>query len=243
MTMVRRPALMVTATLTTTTALTLGAAGWLGMLEQPLRDVPVLGWLTGAGPGADPDPAAGTDVAITPDPAPRTGDGPAPGPAPVVRTAAPVALRIDALGVTAPLVPVGVLEDGAMEIPDDVGTVGWYATAARRVSPGDPGVAVLAGHRDSRVQGAGALHDVGELARGDLVHVVHVDGRVSTWRVDEVLETPRDELPGELLFSREGPPRIALVSCGGEFDRTTGSYTHNTIVIASEVTAGEVAGS
>lgn len=138
--------------------------------------------------------------------------------------------------------PVGVLADGAMEIPDDVGTVGWYATSARRVSPGDPGVAVLAGHRDSRVQGPGALHDVSELVSGDVVRIVHVDGRVSTWRVDEVLETLREELPGELLFSREGPPRIALVSCGGEFDRATGSYTHNTIVIASEVPA-EVAGS
>jgi sortase (surface protein transpeptidase) len=122
-----------------------------------------------------------------------------------------------------------------MEIPDDVDTVGWYATSERRVSPGDPGVAVLAGHRDSRVQGAGALHDIGELTPGDLVRIVHVDGRVSTWRVDELLETRREELPGEILFRRDGPPRIALVSCGGEFDPTTRSYTHNTIVLASEV--------
>lgn len=233
--MTRRPALLVTATLTSTTALTLVAAGWLGMLEHPLRDIPVLAWLTPEGPRTDPGAAVAVDVAVPPDPAPRTDRGPASGPAPVVSTAAPVALRIDALDVSAPLVPVGVFEDGAMEIPDDVGTVGWYATEWRRVSPGDPGVAVLAGHRDSRVQGAGALHDVALLGPGDVVRIVHVDGRVSTWRVNTVLETAREDLPGDLLFATEGPPRIALVSCGGEFDATTRSYTHNTIVLASEI--------
>lgn len=233
--MVRRPALLATATLTSTTALTLVAAGWLGMLEHPLRDIPVLAWLAPEGPVKDPGGAAGADVVVMPDPAPRTERGPASGPAPVVATAAPVVLRIDTLDVSAPLVPVGVLADGAMEIPDDVGTVGWYATEWRRVSPGDPGVAVLAGHRDSRVQGAGALHDVGELVAGDIVTIVHLDGRISRWSVDETLTTARDELPGDLLFTTDGPPRIALVSCGGEFDRATRNYTHNTIVFASEV--------
>jgi hypothetical protein len=236
--MARRPALLVTATLTTTTALTLVAAGSLGMLEDPLRDIPVLAWLAPDDPVSEPDAFAGADI-VAPDPTPRTGPGAASGPAPVVATAAPVALRIDTLDVSAPLVPVGVLADGAMEIPDDVGTVGWYATSWRRVSPGDPGVAVLAGHRDSRSQGAGALHDVSELVPGDIVHVVHVDGRVSAWRVDELLETRREELPGELLFATDGPPRIALVSCGGEFDTTIRSYTHNTIVLASEVRAAD----
>lgn len=80
--MIRRPALLVTTTLTTATALTLGAAGWLGMLEQPWRDVPVLAWLAPEHPATDPDRAAGADVVVSPDPARRTGDGPAPGPAP-----------------------------------------------------------------------------------------------------------------------------------------------------------------
>lgn len=228
----RRPALLATTTLTVATALTLLAAGMLGMLEHPWRDVTVLTWLASerAVPAGE-----GSRLAVPPDPAPPTGDGSSPGPAPVVATASPLAVRIDALDVDAPIVPVGVLPDGAMEVPDDVGTLGWYATDWRRVSPGDTGVAVLAGHRDSRVQGPGALHDIAELDRGARVRVVHLDGTVTTWAVDRILTTPRDQLPGDLLFTTDGPPTLALVSCGGEFDTATRSYTHNTIVLATLV--------
>jgi len=153
--------------------------------------------------------------------------------APVPPSSAPVSLVIGVLGVDAPLVSVGVLPGGVMEIPHAVDTVGWYATDDRRVSPGDPGMAVLAGHRDSRLQGPGALHDLGRLAPGDAIRVTHIDGRTSAWQVDEVMETLRDALPTEVLFARGGAPRLALVTCGGTFDRRTRSYSHNTIVFAS----------
>lgn len=216
----RRRTLPVTATLAVAATLTLTTA--------------ILGWLD---PPAPVDDAASTSRAVTvpalEDPVRSDPSGGADRSAPVVTTPAPVAVHVAALDVSAPLVPVGVLEGGIMEIPDDVATVGWYATAARRVSPGDPGTAVLAGHRDSRVQGAGALHDLGALATGDTVDVVHADGSISTWQVDEVLLTPRDALPAARLYATDGPPRLALVSCGGEFDRAAGSYTDNLIVIAS----------
>ena len=232
-------ALPVTATLVVATGLTLGAAGMLGMLEHPDRDVPVLQWLSPERPETDPDRAAQAAAVVPPGPTSGTSPGPTSGPAPaahtttVASTPAPVLLRIERLDVSAHVVRVGVLEDGGMEIPDDVALVGWYAAEQRPVSPGDPGTAVIAGHRDSRVQGEGALHDIAALARGDRIDIVHLDGSVSRWHVDGMLTTPRDVLPSELLFRRTGAPRVALVTCGGTFDRTTGSYTHNTIVLAS----------
>jgi sortase (surface protein transpeptidase) len=126
-----------------------------------------------------------------------------------------------------------------MEIPDAVDTVGWYTTDQRRVSPGDPGTAVLAGHRDSSVQGAGALHDLGRMVVDDVIRIEHADGSTSTWQVDEVRTTPRDELPTDVLFARDGGPRLALVTCGGTFDPAARSYSHNTIVLATVVPASE----
>jgi hypothetical protein len=241
--MPRPRALPATAALVVATGLTLGAAGALDMLEQPVRDVPVLQWLSPDRPETDPDRVAGVEAVVTLDPAQRTDRGPAPGPAPDphssrtngrARTAAaPLLLHIEQLGVSADVVTVGVLPDGGMEIPDDVRVVGWYAAAQGRVSPGDAGTAVIAGHRDSRAQGAGALHDIATLRRGDTIDVVHIDGTVSRWRVDGMMTTPRDALPSEVLFRRGGEPRLALVTCGGEFDRATRSYSHNTIVLAS----------
>jgi hypothetical protein len=240
--MPRPRALPATAALVVAAGLTLGAAGALGMLEHPVRDVPVLQWLSPDRPETDPDRVAGVEAVVTPGPAQRTDRGPAPGPAPdpssrsdgIARTAAaPLLLHIEQLGVSADVVPVGVLPDGGMEIPDDVRVLGWYEAAQGRVSPGDAGTAVIAGHRDSRAQGAGALHDIATLRRGDTIDVVHIDGTVSRWRVDGTMTTRRDALPSEVLFRRGGEPRLALVTCGGEFDRTTRSYSHNTIVLAS----------
>ena len=236
--MLRSRALPVTAALVVATGLTLGAAGALGMLERPVRDVPVLQWLSPDRPETDPDRDAGAGDVVTPGPTLRTDHGPASGPAPSgpharIRSApAPLLLHIPQLDVSAPVVSVGVLPDGGMEVPEDVSVVGWYAAERQRVSPGDPGTAVIAGHRDSHVQGEGALHDISTLRRGDTLDVVHLDGAVSRWVVEGVLTTPRDALPTELLFRRDGEPRLALVTCGGTFDRTTRSYSHNTIVLA-----------
>jgi hypothetical protein len=239
--MPRPRALPATAALVVAAGLTLGAAGALGMLERPVRDVPVLRWSVPERPETDPDGAPAADAVVTPGPTQGTARGPASGPAPAspharLRAApAPALVHIGSLGVSATVVKVGVLPDGGMEIPDDVRRVGWYATADRRISPGEAGMAVIAGHRDSRVQGEGALHGLDALERGDGIEVVHLDGNVSRWRVDRVLAAPRDALPTELLFRREGVPGLALVTCGGTFDRATGSYSHNTIVVASLV--------
>jgi len=242
--MTRSRALLAIASLVVAAGLTLGAAGMLGLIELPVRDGPLLAWLKPERPETDPDRAAGAGHVPSLDPAPRTDPGPAPGPAPAptVRRAAPVSLRIDALDVSAPIEQVGVLPDGAMEIPDDVATVGWYATEHRRISPGEPGTAVIAGHRDSRRQGAGALHDLSLLEPGDTIHVVHLDGRTSVWSVDRVLTTPRDALPSRLLFARDGDPLLAVVTCGGTFDRATRTYSHNTIVIATPAPRYGIAG-
>ena len=241
MTMAHRRALPAATALVVATVLTLGAAGVLGMLEHPVRDVPVLRWLTQDGPATDPDLAVDVAPVPTPDPTQRTPSGRASGPAPtgpharISSSPAPVLLHIEQLGVSATVHRVGVMPDGGMEIPDDVRLVGWYEAAAGRVSPGDPGTAVIAGHRDSRTQGEGALHDISDLVAGDRIDVVHLDGAVSRWQVDGIVTTPRDQLPAELLFRRDGPPRLALVTCGGSFDRRARSYSHNTIVLASLV--------
>lgn len=239
--MTRSRALLAIASLVVAAGLTLGAAGMLGLIELPVRDGPLLAWLKPERPETDPDRAAGAGAVVMPGPTQGTVRGPASGPAPrgpharIRQTPAPLLVRIESLDVSANVVPVGVLPDGGMEIPDDVGLVGWYATDQRRVSPGEEGMAVIAGHRDSRDQGAGALHDLAVLRRGDAIDVVHLDGNVSRWRVDRILTTPRDALPAELLFRRDGRPGLALVTCGGKFDRSSGGYSHNTIVLASLV--------
>jgi hypothetical protein len=230
--------------------LTLGPAALLGLLEHPISptlpsmrptaDDTTVGRSDAdvVGPVPFPGPAATTDPPRVPGRTPGPGPTGEPtvepaGPHARLRSAAtPLMLHIEDLGVVAPIERVGVLEGGVMEIPADVAVVGWYATEHRRVSPGDPGTAVIAGHRDARSQGLGALHDLASLDMGSLIDIVHADGLVSRWQVELTSTTPRDALPADVLFAREGDPRLALVTCGGTFDSRTRTYSHNTIVLA-----------
>ena len=99
---------------------------------------------------------AAAPVLAPPVPLPRIAEEPA-APAP------PVRVRLPALGVDAPVTPVGVDDRGRMDVPFDIRTVGWY-----RFGPGPgatTGSAVLSGHVDDRDQGYGAFHRLGDLAR------------------------------------------------------------------------------
>lgn len=160
------------------------------------------------------------------------------------RPARPLEVRLPALRVTAPLIDVGVEPDGAMEIPEDVRTVGWYEPApGAGVVPGEDGTAVLAGHVDSRAQGPGAFWALRDLVPADRVEVVHEDGSVSLWEVTEVIRYPKAEVPIEDIFVWSGPKRLALITCGGEFDRSIGSYLDNYVVLARPVGVGLLDGS
>ena len=175
-------------------------------------------------PAPDVAPTAGAETAAAASAVAR--------PAPVVPEAGPddpARIRVGSIEVDAPVVPVGVDNAGLMEVPEDVRTIGWYRFGA---APGEDGSAVLSGHVDDRVQGRGAFFELVNTAAGDTVEVDTGDGSTLTYRVDSVRNFGKEELPLEEVFQRSGPPRLVLITCGGPFDRTTGSYQENIVVTA-----------
>ncbi len=142
---------------------------------------------------------------------------------------APVALAVPALDVEAPVDPVGVRDDGQMAIPDDVGRVGWYRFGP---APGSGGATVLAGHVDDREQGLGELAALREAEVGTEVLVTDATGGTTRWRVVSREQVDKQALPVDRLFAREGPPRLVLVTCGGEFVPERGGYESNVVVVA-----------
>ena len=140
----------------------------------------------------------------------------------------PERLSLPSLGVDAGVVPVGLEDDGGMEVPDDVSNVGWYSPG---VEVGAAGTAVLAGHVDSRTQGPGALFDLRRLEPGDPV-LVSGDGESTEWRVTGRTRYPKDELPLDEIFRWDGEPRLVLITCGGDFVAEDGEYRDNVVVYA-----------
>ena len=143
-------------------------------------------------------------------------------------TVAPVRLAIPALGVNAPIIPVGVEPNGSMEVPKDVSTTGWYRFGPL---PGSTGSAMLIGHVDSRTQGPGVFFGLSKLTIGERIGVQLAGGSTHVFAVVARRFIAKDELPQD-LFAREGPPRLTLVTCGGGFDERTRRYSHNVVVYA-----------
>jgi hypothetical protein len=193
------------------------------------------------GPGStvrepEPGPAVAVKRTVAPEDAPQVGRsdatlGPAerPGGSESLPTA-PVRVTLPSVGVDARVRPVGVAADGQMEIPADPRELGWYEFGP---TPGDDagGSVVVAGHLDSDRFGLGPLVRLRDIRPGDTVGVRLADGTTATYQVRGIERFDRAALP-ERIFSRGGPERLRIVTCGGEYDAAAGGYQQNLVVTA-----------
>lgn len=145
---------------------------------------------------------------------------------------APVAVRVDAVGLDLAVVPVGVRDDGQMDVPLYVSEVGWYEFGP---APGaEAGSAVLSAHVDSEL-GAAPMAALFDVEPGAVVEVTTESGAVLEFRVAQVEQLGKAQLPLDELFARDGPPVLRLVTCAGDFDAAAGAYEDNLIVTATPV--------
>jgi hypothetical protein len=134
-------------------------------------------------------------------------------------------------GTSAPVVPVGLHPDGALVVPDDVRTVGWWTGGSRA---GEPfGSVVVAGHVDSAARGIGVFAQLKRLVPGQVVQLV--DGsRRAGYRIASATLVPQARLAADAgIFRVDGEPQLVLLTCGGAFDPARHRYQDNLVVIAT----------
>ncbi|MGY2065426.1 class F sortase [Blastococcus sp. SYSU DS0619] len=153
---------------------------------------------------------------------------------PQLPTSTPVRIQIPALGVTSPIIELGLERDGSMEVPSGAYPVGWYDGSP---TPGRLGPAVLAGHVDWEGE-PGAFYGLRELLPGDTVVIDRADGTAATFRVERVEEHAKDDFPTEEVYGDIDHAGLRLITCGGAFDEDTGDYLENVIVYASFIGTG-----
>jgi sortase (surface protein transpeptidase) len=151
------------------------------------------------------------------------------------RAAAPRWIRIPAIGVSAPVVALGLNPDGTLEVPRRWGDTGWYAGGPK---PGQRGPAVIAGHVDS-TSGPAVFYRLGELRRGALVHIRRADHSVASFRVEGAERWPKDRFPTRRVYRRTARSTLRLITCGGGFNGATGHYLENVIVYATRTPRGD----
>jgi hypothetical protein len=188
------------------------------------------GWLLhdGARTQRPPQPSA-ADTAIDGSDLPEP-DGPSAGSVPGLPSAPPVRISIPALGVHAPLVPVGRDRQGRIAVPpeSEPRLAGWYR---RGVTPGSAGTAIIDGHVDTR-SGPAVFYGLGGLRRGDTIEVDRRDHRAAVFVIYAMALYRKHGFPARVIYGpRGGAAELRVITCGGAFNPRQG-YLDDVVVFA-----------
>lgn len=141
----------------------------------------------------------------------------------------PVSLHIPDVGIETSLVFVGQKDDGTMEVPKSYDIAGWYNLSP---APGELGPAIIVGHVDS-FRGPAVFWRLSQLIPGQFIEVKRADGITVKFKVDAVKQFDQNNFPSEEVYGNIDYAGLRLITCGGQFNRSTGHYSHNTVVYAS----------
>jgi sortase (surface protein transpeptidase) len=147
------------------------------------------------------------------------------------RVPRPVELTIPRIRVSTPLEKLGRTPKGTLQVPDSTTIAGWYTGSPR---PGEIGSAIIAGHIDS-TSGPGVFFRLRLLRPGNLVYVRRADRTLAVFRVTGEHMYPKNEFPTEQVYGPVVDAELRLITCGGAFDPTTGSYLSNVVVYATQI--------
>jgi sortase (surface protein transpeptidase) len=164
-------------------------------------------------------------------PAPRGLFAAPPEPHSSKQVARPVELIIPAIRVRTALETLGRTPQGTLQVPDSTTIAGWYIGSPR---PGEIGAAVIAGHIDSTT-GPGVFFRLRLLRPGELVYVRRADRALAVFRVYAEHMYAKNEFPTGHVYGPVPDAELHLITCGGVFDETTGSYLSNVVVYASQI--------
>ncbi|MET9579870.1 class F sortase [Streptomyces sp. DT199] len=143
--------------------------------------------------------------------------------------ALPDRVRIPAIQVDAPIIPVGLDADGWVGAPppEDPNLAGWFTGA---VTPGEKGTAVVVGHVDNQ-QGPAVFYGLGALKKGNRVDVARQDGKTAMFEIYGVEVFEKNNFPGDRVYASKGAPELRVITCGGGFSKQEG-YAGNVVAFA-----------
>lgn len=209
------------------------AAGVLAVLAMDAARAPVPAPLVAA--SAAPEGDAAMDDGSPTVAAPRTSPSATPEPDSVTvqrpPQALPARLQVPSIAVDTELEQLGLLDDGSLATPVDTDLAGWFEGGPR---PGAVGPAVIAGHVSWNGDPS-VFFRLTELSPGDEITVEQMDGTTVAFEVTRIEQHPKDEFPTVAVYSNTEGPELRLITCGGEFDSSTGHFDDNIVVFATLV--------
>lgn len=142
----------------------------------------------------------------------------------------PTKIRIRSIGVTAPVMSVGLAADGTINTPplNNNNVTGWYSGGP---SPGQMGPAVIVGHVDGPT-GESVFYQLGRMRPGDKIQVDLANHRVAMFSVYSVEVYSKGRFPGDRVYNDYTRPGLRLITCGGTWVGGSTGYSDNIVVYA-----------
>jgi sortase (surface protein transpeptidase) len=147
------------------------------------------------------------------------------------RPAAPTEVAIPSLGISAPLMTLGLQADGTVQVPppDQRATAGWYTGGA---VPGEAGAAVIIGHNSTRY-GKAVFYRLKDIATGADITVTNARGQATHFTVTAVDSVSKKSFPTQKVYGPTSAHALRLITCDGAFD-AAGHPVDNLIVYATQ---------
>jgi hypothetical protein len=152
---------------------------------------------------------------------------------PVLEPSPPVRLTIPSIKVEAPILNVGLAQDGSVDVPplQRHHEAGWFDQGP---TPGQFGPALIVGHADTRT-GPSVFHDLGRMRAGQRIEVLRRDHTIAVFEVNSVEHFGKSKLPIQRVYGDFSRPSLRLVTCGGTWLGGSQGYSDNVIVFAALV--------
>lgn len=121
----------------------------------------------------------------------------------------------------------GVDQNNEIAVPNNIHMAAWFVDSE---SPGQPGLSVIDGHVNGRVNN-GIFKDLNQLKKDDEFTVELGNGEIKKYRVMENVTVPTKDAVS-VLFSQNPKVKsqLNLITCGGTFDKKTQKYDKRVIV-------------
>lgn len=143
----------------------------------------------------------------------------------------PARLKIPRLKIDALIESAGLKADGSMDVPINPANVAWFQLGPQ---PGESGSAVIDGHYGSRDGTAAAFNGLHRLRMGDTISVLASDGSISSFVVRKIQNYDPAADASEVFSSNDGLSHLNLITCEGEWNSITQSYSQRLVVFSDK---------
>ncbi len=146
-------------------------------------------------------------------------------------TKLPTRLKIPKINIDAPLKPLGITPEGAMDIPKGPKDLSWFEPGT---VPGEKGSAVIAGHYGWINGIPAAFDDLHNLQKGDATYIEYDRGNPTIFIVREIKIYDKDESVSNVFYSKDGKSHLNLITCEGVWDKLNQNYSGRLVVFTDK---------